>query len=415
MRTLPILLLLAVFAACDTTDPSLTSSPEPTPPPTQAFEALFGTERYDAGHALLPLAEGGLLVAGAGNGGVAPADGTLPYPLLSRLEHDGTVRWTRIYEDLGYGTAVGVVALGSGRFGLLLDLHDDSFRNRRMVLWEVDAEGTLLRVVYERPLAAVPFEATRSLLGLSDGGFLLLGMDRSDNAPQYDFVTRIDAEGSLRWTLAFAEPRLTLVSALPVEDDGFLILGNQVVTDRPYTRKPFVARVGEGGTIRWQKLLDAPQTFEASALTEVEGGFVVAGHTHQHTDSTALVLPYFALLSEAGAVLNTGALMPDVRPQSLYTRALATVPAGGGLALTGWLRENPNAPDEAFAMLFATDGTVHWFERIGEAGMINFGYDIVATGPDALIITGARGPDEATYGGADFDVFVHAYAVGVLR
>lgn len=415
MRTFLTLLALCLVAACDTAEPTL-SPPPPNPIPPAAFEALFGTERYDAGHDLLPLADGDLLVAGAGNGGVAPADGNLPFPLLSRLGARGTVRWTRIYESLGFGEALGIAEASPGRFGLLLDLHDDSFQQRRLALWEVDAEGQLLRPLFEYSGATVPYTATRPLLALADGGFLLLGTDRADDAPAYEFVTRLDAEGQVRWGHSFAQARLNLVAALPVADDGFILVGNQVVSTQPFLQKLFVARVGEGGAIRWQKLLDMPEGFiEATAVTEVNGGFTVAGRMQTGADSASVVLPFFALLSEDGDVLRAAPLALDIAPQALFTRAMVTVPGGGGLALTGWLNETHAARTEAFVLLFTSDGMVHWFDRLGAEGTITLGYDIAAPGPDTITLTGSRGPDIPTYGGADFDVLVRQYTVGLLR
>ena len=107
---LPPLFALAL-AGCDLLGES---DVPPADPPSTPLRVTFGTENYDAGQALLELPSGELLIAGTGNGVIAPADGTLPTPSLAKLRRDGRRAWSRVYERLRYAEARGVVERGAG-------------------------------------------------------------------------------------------------------------------------------------------------------------------------------------------------------------------------------------------------------------------------------------------------------------
>ena len=101
------LVLSLSVAACDTTAPSHLL------PPLTDFEVTFGTDYYDSGIALLETFGGQILVAGSGNGVIAPADGTLPTPSLTLLDASG--KSVGLPNGQMGNSEVGHLNLGAGR------------------------------------------------------------------------------------------------------------------------------------------------------------------------------------------------------------------------------------------------------------------------------------------------------------
>ncbi|WP_375800950.1 hypothetical protein [Salinibacter sp.] len=158
-----------LLGGCDTAGP-------PDPPPLS--EQIFGTEYYDAGLDLLQTSDGGLVVGGIGHGVLAPTDGTIPTPNLTRLDANGRVLWSRLYDgsrvsdDLQGGELLAVHPYGSGYAGLIRTsiLTNDTDKLR---LVTVGPNGRVVNSLYERP--GITARSSQALRRTQDGGFILAG------------------------------------------------------------------------------------------------------------------------------------------------------------------------------------------------------------------------------------------------
>ncbi len=402
MRTALLAFCLLLLTGCDTNGPAITGPRLPSPGP---FEVVFGTEHYDAGLALLLTSAGDLLVAGAANGVVAPADGTLPTPGLSRLDETGAVAWTRIYDALRYGAARAVLEAAPDRFVLLIERHDESFRNRGLALWQVDADGGLLRPLYERPNGTAAYLASRPLIPTRDGGFLLVGNDRVDQGPDPAFVLRLDARGAVQWEHRLQE-NAELSAALELPGGDFAVLGTRPDNTSGYDEQLVLLRLDAGGGVRWRRTLgDANRVERGTALAASgDGGLLIAGNRNATSNDAPDLVPFALQVDGDGNPLWERSYRPTADGRFSATQAVAPTP-DGGFALAGWTSDRDNTT-VAFVLALTADGGLRWSRTFGAAGEIFQGHDVLALSDGRLVLTGARGPDIPTYGGADFDVFV---------
>ena len=403
MRLFLSISLFLVVAGCDLL-PSSSPSPSDTP-----LRTSFGTEQYDVGNALLERPNGEILVAGIGGGVVAPADGTLPTPSLAKLHPDGRLIWSHVYDRLRYAEARAVLEYGDG-YLLLISRTDDrsdyggGVQGLMLALWEVDAEGTLVQPLYQRPGTYAAYGASRPLLATRDGGFVLLGEARNDEGSGEAFVVGLSASGSTVWEQRF-DDAVELNTVLEAADGDLLLAGThlQTGTDR-YGEDLFLARTSADGTVRWTRTYGAPgEVTRGFAMAAApDGGYVVAGMQTRQTEADYGEFAYALRVDEAGDE-QWSATYGDAE---VYHRAASiTATPNGGFALAG-SSQGPTSASKVYFSKISDAGEQMWARRVGSTGKIEFANALLARPDGSLILTGATGPDEPSYGGADFDVLV---------
>ncbi|HMB91472.1 MAG TPA: hypothetical protein VKP65_11535 [Rhodothermales bacterium] len=394
----PYLLVIALLCAtgCDSTNPTL-NAPPPTGPPTETFELVFGTDNYDEGRTLIQAANSDLLVAGAGNGVVAPADGTLPTPSLSRITPDGEVRWNRIFDEQRYGTAVAIAETTPEQFVLLTDRHNDFFDDRRLILWHLN--GMQLSSLYERVGSNVSYDATRPLLVTDDGGFLLLSTERVSNGLPIVSVVRLDAAGNEQWTHAL-QGRIELYATVTTSDDGFVVLGSETISSNTYERRILLLRFDASGTLLWTRQLESSSRL-VTTIAPAPGGFLLAGIRRDDAGPPSVSLLMIdgngTLRSETTQDLPTDGTWASVS-------ALASTPDGGFIATGSFNRAEQTSA--AFVLKLSEAGDLVWLRSFSEANTYSRGFDVIVLADGNYAMAGTRGPNTPTFGGADFDNLV---------
>ena len=395
MRLYLMLLALLYATGCDSTNPTLTTPP--VEQPTEPFELVFGTDNYDEGRALIQATDGDLLVAGAGNGVPAPADGTLPTPNLSRIAPDGKVRWSRIFDEQRYGTAVAIAETAPEQFVLLTDRHNIFFDDHHLTLWHLN--GMQLIPIYDRSGGDVSYDATRPLLATNDGGFLVLGADRSENGLPIVFVVRLDAAGNERWG-HLMQGRIELYAAVPTADEGFVVLGSETITTNTYERRILLLRFDADGTLLWTRRLDGSSR-PVNTIAPASGGFLLAGIRRDEAGP-----PHVYLLRVDGNGTLQSETTHHLPTDGRWARvgALTPTPDGGFIATGSFNRAEQSSA--AFALKLSEAGDLMWLRSFSEANTYSQGFDVIVLADGNFAIAGTRGPNTPTYGGADFDNLV---------
>ena len=400
MRLFLFLFLALALTGCD-----LLSGSE-APSPSTPLRTTFGTEHYDAGSALIELRTGELLIAGIGGGVVAPADGTLPTPSLTKLRRDGRRVWSRVYERLRYAAAEAVVEHRDG-YLLLVSRSDDGpdygggVQGRTIALWKVSAEGALVRPIYERAGSYVPYGASRPLLATRDGGFVILGEEwDGDAGPPEAFAVKLTPSGDVLWERrleGFAE----LNAALEAPDGDLLLAGTRLQVDYSnHDEDLFLARTSADGAVRWAKTYGTPgETERGFALAAApDGGYVLAGM--QTSEVPYDRLAYALRVDEAGGEVWSATYGAADAAEEAYG---ITATPDGGFVLAGVSRP-PRSGSAVYLLKIDGDGRRRWSQEVGSKGRNEFARAVLALRDGALAVTGATGPDRPSYGGDDFDV-----------
>ena len=333
------------------------------------------------GRAIVPLPDGGAVVAG-----ITTAAGGLPDGLLTRFNAAGAIEWSEAYGGTGAdsfqavlrtpgGHLVAAGTNGSTPQGALWLLATDSVGE---LVWQqqVDAgSGTALVATTDGGVVAVtetgaaarigwngalewsadqaaPDTTTRfyGVTNAGDGGFVAVGDTVADGAPSDASMVAFDSTGTALWSRTHGGEGADSALAVESVPGGLVFVGTTQAADGT-DPDGWLVHTNPAGLIVWERTLAALGDDLAAGLSKSpDGGFLLAGQT-----TAPAGIP-------AGWLIQTDAL-----GQVAWERALET--AGGGALLDV-------APVAGGGLLAAGSGGVGeastlWLMRLDHAGHLS--------------------------------------------
>jgi hypothetical protein len=321
--------------------------------------------------------------------------------MLARLDPDGAVRWMRVYEDMAYGTALGVIELNPEWILLLVSEHDDSFRNDALALWALDGNGNTRRRLFRTSDLTIPSAASKPLTLLSDGSLALFGADFSGNGPAIGKIIRLSVLGEVEWSRTigeFIEPG----ALVEIDHGAVLVVGSHVVNIPAHDEQIDLRAFSAEGHELWARELGEQTIVERPlALMRSASGAFIAGT--QFSSENGRAAPFLIEVDDDGQQLSRTAY-GTFGSGSGHVQA-ATRTMEGNVLLTGWLTEN-SAHTSAFLLTVSPTGLALDVERFSAPGEVFLGRDVIQLADTRIAITGARGPDIPSFGGTDYDALV---------
>lgn len=113
-------------------------------------EVRINTKGTDVVLEMLELGSGDILVGGMAEGVIAPADGTLPTPMIARINREKGVLWTKVYRTEKYGTVIALAENGEDLLAWVSSSDDRAPSMAKLALWRLSQTGTLKEVLFER-------------------------------------------------------------------------------------------------------------------------------------------------------------------------------------------------------------------------------------------------------------------------
>ena len=362
-------------------------------------EQRFGTEHYDAGLDLLQTPDGGLVVGGIGHGVVAPTDGTIPTPNLTRLGADGQVQWSRLYGDLRGGDLLAVRENDQGGYAVLISTGGWTSDEYTLRLVAVGPNGRRGRTLYER--AGVTARSNQTLRRTRDGGFILAGAPPNAGAVRRAFLVRLGTDGQVRWEQSF-DGILDVWAVTQTTDGGFVVIGEKGTEAASY-EDVLLVKVSPEGSVQWMRAYGAEERQERglAMVPAASGGVVVVGQSDYYGEDTGEEWAYALHVASDG----TERWSATYGGEAEYVAQAVTALQGGGFMLAGH-RRAPGGETEALLIRIDEQGEQQWRRAFGDEGRIDAAHALIELRDGRLAVTGATGPDEPGFGGADFDVFV---------
>ena len=387
---------LAGFTACDIPGSTDDKNAE------AIAEVQYRTPLADEANAATRAPDGTVVVTGLTDGRIGRGDWTNGFPLVLRVQPDGSVADTTVYRNVRYGSALGAAPL-NGRLSVLIEKQNydqTGVEPKALTLYRTNSDGTRRDTLF-RPDST--FAARDPLHRTTDGG-VLLGLSRTDENDT-DLIKLRDS-GSVDWT--FRMPDVQSISAVAEASNGDLF-----VSGRPNGRQFDLARLGPEGAVRWRRTYgtdstDAPFR-RARSIATIGNKPVVLG-TRKPADADdphtrSVTLTWFD---------STGAFVKEKSygTGSADASTLATLP-GGRLALS--YEKDYGAPGSlgetrAFLLYLGPRGTVQQRWRVGPRTGTTRVTSLVPLSGGRVAVVGSTGPEAiGGYGGDDFDVLVAIY------
>ena len=206
--------------------------------------------------------------------GTTSADHTWPFDaMVMKLDSTGNMLWARRY-DAGVGSNFRqVVQPRDGGYlviGALFSGYPNSPETGQVV--KLDAQG---EVAWSRAFAA----ELNGLALAADGGCVVVGrMLRPDGAQFLPdaWIAKLDAVGNVVWQKSYMAGTGVGIEDIRATPDGGFVIGGHVIPVNPgdfLGAGPFVAKINNGGEVHWQKNYGTRWGQLVSVLPTTDGGY----------------------------------------------------------------------------------------------------------------------------------------------
>ena len=250
----------------------------------------IGGPKDDYGNSLIQTADGGYAIAGSTKSFGAGGEDVY----VVKLDANGNLQWTKTIggknqeggaslvqtSDRGYAIA--------GSYGLVDGDYDDDdgyvvkLGDMDVYVVKLDANGNLQ---WTKTIGGKDFEAGRSLIQTSDGGYAIAGFTGSFGAGGWDvYVVKLDASGNLQWTKTIGGPESEEgYSLIRTSDGGYAIAGytGSFRTSRDYFLNVYVVKLNANGNLQWTTTTGEPRIegeMGNSLIQTSDGGYAIAGY-----------------------------------------------------------------------------------------------------------------------------------------
>ncbi len=258
---------------------------------------------YSAARAVVPVEDGGYVIAGQGR---MPED-DLPGALLVRTDGHGYTIWQHTFGSEGtYGGA-----------------------------------------------SAAAVEQT------ADGGFVHAGTAIANGNDAY--LVKTDATGNLEWQRTFGGPRRDTASCVRQTPDGGFVVSGTTVSSTDGSYEGFLLRTDASGNLLWQRTYGDAGDGAANAVAQTpDGGFVVVGYTNIGCGSWGCEAIGLLVKTDAnGDVVWWHPSPPVPYPAGEGAFNSVDVTRDSGLVLAGW--------NSTFGTLTKTDANGNFTRRVSNA------------------------------------------------
>lgn len=203
--------------------------------------------------------------------------------------------------------------------------------------------------------------SVNGLFALADGGFVAAGSGGSFS--QGPFLTRFNAAGDTTWNVRYSGwSNLKTKSAALIADRGYVLVGD-ITAQWNDTLRPFAARLGSGGGMRWSRTYALDSWGRANAVVATpDSGFAVAGCLGSLVNDTTIARAYLMRL--------------NTRCDTIWTRTYGSAnrrsefrsvdrTSDGGFILAGFSNAFGNDDYDIWVVRTDSMGTLLWEHHFG--------------------------------------------------
>jgi len=275
----------------------LTSCSEEINLPEKAgFIKLYGGENPDYGVAIAQLDDGGYVYVGSST---SQPGGSIGKDIcLVRTDQHGDRKWIKYYGGEEDEHAKSVKTTPDGGVLILGDWEEVALGETDYYLIKTDGEGEVIwSKKYGLPSRT---EQARSMNLTQDGGIIIAGNIIHDEGDSEVYLIKTDAEGELIWESTFGLLNFTNEigkSIIPLSDGGFILCGTEKGRNLSNNEDTDVRimKISSEGAILWSYAYGGPTAQSGVEIQAFPGGFITTGTintTGGHTDIFLLCTDY---------------------------------------------------------------------------------------------------------------------------
>ncbi len=355
-----------------------------------AFERTYGGPLYEQGNDVIQTTDGGYIVTGYAS------SQSFTDMYVVKTDALGDTLWTRMFGGSHSEAGYSVRQTSDGGYisaGYTGSMGSEGYN---AYLAKISSFGNLL---WERAYGGDYDDYARSVLQLSDGGYVFTGYTNSSGAGGYDvYLVKTDASGYFLWDNTFGGTEDDYgYSVQQTSDGGFIIVGK--TKSFPWTvdyDNVYLVKTDSTGTFEWQRIYGGAYPDVGYCVRELSaGGYIIAGYTYINDTDPSDV--YVIKTGESGNVIWEKAYHRE-----LSDRGFSVVETSDGdyavAGYTGW--QIPTRGD-IWLINIDAEGDTLWTRTYG-GGEGEEAYAVGQTTDGGFIITGYT----ESFGAGNKDVYL---------
>ncbi len=240
------------------------------------WDRTYGGDGLEDMKTIVALEDGGFAFAGL-TGTDAMGEG--PMAELVRTDGSGEVLWSRTYGEDGYASPNAMVVLEDGGFALAVDRQPESLWGEIWLLRTDDAGEPLWDQTYE--CGDEGGSRPNAIVSLPDGGFTLAGSTGSVGPDLRDAcLVRTDAAGKLLWSRTYGGEGQDEARSLVLLSDGGFVLAGSTSSKGQGSDDFWLVRTDAAGEVLWDRTYGGPEEDVAYSLAALgDDGLALVGRT----------------------------------------------------------------------------------------------------------------------------------------
>ena len=240
------------------------------------WSKTYGGAADDRCWALLPMADGGFVLAGETFSSGAGAEDFLLVKTDSRGEKD----WSRTYGGEKGDRCFSVAAADDGGYLLVGQTYSEGAGDRDVYAIKTDSAGN---EEWSRTFGGEASDVGHCVTGTDDGNFLITGYTTSFAASGDDpYLIKLNARGETLWTsVPSIEGISHTITGAQSADGGFYLVGFRNMP-MEHSSAALLVRTDRDGRLEWSREIlrtTRGQSFGYTVRATPDGGCVFTGHT----------------------------------------------------------------------------------------------------------------------------------------
>ncbi|MEZ5038954.1 MAG: T9SS type A sorting domain-containing protein [Saprospiraceae bacterium] len=350
----------------------------------QGWQKTFGGNKEDQGRIVKETIDHGFLVLGFSESfeGVNSNDIDI---YVIRTDVDGTVLWTKVYDEGFAEQPFDVLELEDGSYLILGSIRPTFTSNRQIYLLNIDKRGNKN---WSKVIASDTDDTGISFVPSIDGnGYTILGTTFNPASGTGDdmLLLSIDKENEEKWRKVFGTDKKDEPYGIVAVADGYIFTGDSPVAGGTLNNIVF-RKVDVDGNILWTKPFGKANQIESGQdlILSRDGNLLITG-TQGFKE---ILVGKFDLNGDSIWVQRQ-----TIAPGDNVGKNIAELP-NGDIVIAGFASEGNggNNYDIVFAR-FNSEGNLIRSALIGEGTNLDFGESIEITHDEGFIITGYNGKE----------------------
>lgn len=268
---------------------------------TIEWEKNYGGSNNDEAYSIQQTIDGGYIIAGTSNsidGDITENQGSSDYWIV-KIDEIGTIQWQKSYGGSSWDEARVIQQTTDGGYIVAGNSNsndgDITGNNGGYDYWivKIDEIGT---IEWEKSLGGSGVDRAMSIIQTTDGEYIVAGYsdsidgDVTGNHGYFDYwIVKLGENGTIQWQKTLGgggEDRA--MSIIQTTDGGYVLAGETYSWDGDVTQNNgdydfWIVKIDEFGTIRWQKTYGGSARDQAKSIQQTtDSGYIVAGNTRSY-------------------------------------------------------------------------------------------------------------------------------------